>query len=221
MREIVLDTEITGLSPGDGHRICEVACVELLNHVPTGRSFHRYVNPGRPMPEGARAVHGLTDEFLAPQPPFEAIAEELLQFLSEGRLVAHNAEFDIAFLNAELAAIGRPRLTHEFEDTLALARKRYPGAANNLDALCKRFNIDTTAREKHGALIDCQLLASVYLELVGGRQPGLDLAASRFGDGNGERDRIARPPRPHAANPDELALHVAFLAKIKTPIWSQ
>ena len=221
MREIVLDTETTGLSPGEGHRVCEVACVELFNHVPTGRIFHRYVNPGRAMPEGARAVHGLTDEFLAQHPPFEAIAEELMLFLSEGRLVAHNAEFDIAFLNAEFALLGRPQLTHEFEDTLALARKRYPGASNNLDALCKRFNIDTTAREKHGALIDCHLLASVYLELVGGRQPGLDLAASLYGNGGPDRVRPARPPRPHAASPEEYALHVAFLTKIKTPIWSQ
>ena len=221
MREIVIDTETTGLDPNDGHRIVEIACIELMHHVPTGRKFHRYLNPGRDMPADALAVHGITAEFLASQPPFEAIADDLAAFIAGDRLVIHNAEFDLAFLNAELARLGRPPLACPFVDTLAVARRRFPGAPASLDALCRRFVIDLTVREKHGADIDCGLLAQVYIELLGGRQPGLDFAAPGIG-GIAialPQDRPPRPPRPHAASLEELAAHQAMLAAIKTPLW--
>ena len=220
MREIVLDTETTGLEPESGHRICEIAALELLNHVPTGRLFHRYVNPERPMQPEALAIHGLTEEFLAQHPRFEVIAEELLLFVANDRLVIHNAGFDIAFINAELARIGRAAMIIEFEDTLALARKRYPGAPARLDALCRRFAVDNSVRDKHGARRDCELLAAVYLELIGGRQPGLDLTASILTEGHGAiLERPARPPRAFPPSAAELALHRAFLGKLKAPLW--
>lgn len=220
MREIVLDTETTGLDPADGHRIVEIACVELFNHVPTGRVFHRYVNPERDISDEAVAVHGLTGAFLAQHPPFGAVAEELLAFLAGDRLVIHNAEFDLRFLNAEFHRLGLPRLAAECEDTLLLARKRFPGAQASLDALCRRFGIDLTQRTKHNARLDCELLAAVYLELIGGRQPGLDLAAgSEIAVALDAVQRPARPARPHAPSADELDAHAAFLAKIKEPIW--
>ena len=221
MREIVIDTETTGLDPNDGHRIVEIACVELMHHVPTGRKFHCYLNPGRDMPEDALAVHGLTAEFLARQPAFEAIADEFATFIADDRLVIHNAEFDLAFINAELARLGRPALACAFVDTLAVARRRFPGAPASLDALCRRFAIDLTAREKHGADIDCGLLAAVYVELLGGRQPGLDFAAAAVGGTEIvlPQDRPPRPARPHAASIEELAAHQAMLAAIKMPLW--
>jgi DNA polymerase III subunit epsilon len=220
MREVVLDTETTGLDPEAGHRIVELAGVELVNHVPTGRVFHRYVNPERAMPEAALAIHGLGDAFLAQHSAFALVADELLTFLAGDRLVIHNAGFDLAFVNAELARLGREPLEIEFEDTLALARRRYPGAPANLDALCKRFAIDNSAREKHGALLDCELLAAVYLELIGGRQPGLDLAAAALGPGAVRTvERILRPPRRFAPSAAELTRHLEFLAKLKAPIW--
>ena len=222
MREIVLDTETTGLDPADGHRIVEVACVELFNHVPTGRVFHRYVNPERDVSADATAVHGLTAEFLAQHPPFGAIAGELLAFLAGDRLVIHNAEFDLRFLNAELKRLDLPQLFADCEDTLLLARKRFPGAPASLDALCRRFAIDLTQRTKHSARLDCELLAAVYLELVGGRQPGLDLAVAGVIAGTLVAvERPARPPRPHAPSAEELAAHAALLAKIRQPIWMQ
>ncbi len=221
MREIVIDTETTGLDPNDGHRIVEIACVELMHHVPTGRKFHCYLNPGRDMPEDALAVHGLTAEFLASQPAFEAIADEFATFIADDRLVIHNAEFDLAFINAELARLGRPALACAFVDTLAVARRRFPGAPASLDALCRRFAIDLTAREKHGADIDCGLLAAVYVELLGGRQPGLDFAAAAVGGTEIvlPQDRPPRPARPHAASIEELAAHQAMLAAVKGPLW--
>jgi DNA polymerase-3 subunit epsilon len=221
MREIVIDTETTGLDPNDGHRIVEIACVELMHHVPTGRKFHCYLNPGRDMPEDALAVHGLTAEFLASQPAFEAIADEFATFIADDRLVIHNAEFDLAFINAELARLGRPALACAFVDTLAVARRRFPGAPASLDALCRRFAIDLTAREKHGADIDCDLLAAVYVELLGGRQPGLDFAAAAVGGTEIvlPQDRPPRPARPHAASIEELAAHQAMLAAVKAPLW--
>jgi len=220
MREIVLDTETTGLDPDDGHRIAEIAAVELMNHVPTGRVFHRYINPQRLMPDAALAVHGLSDEFLAQHAPFDAVVDEFLVFIGGDRLVIHNASFDLRFINAELARLERPALSVPFEDTLTLARRRYPGAPASLDALCKRFAIDNSARDKHGARLDCELLASVYLELIGGRQPGFDLAASRLGGAAGAMlARPMRPPRHFAPSIAELARHVAFLAKLKAPIW--
>jgi DNA polymerase-3 subunit epsilon len=192
-----------------------------MHHVPTGRKFHCYLNPGRDMPEDALAVHGLTAEFLASQPAFEAIADEFATFIADDRLVIHNAEFDLAFINAELARLGRPALACAFVDTLAVARRRFPGAPASLDALCRRFAIDLTAREKHGADIDCGLLAAVYVELLGGRQPGLDFAAAAVGGTEIvlPQDRPPRPARPHAASIEELAAHQAMLAAVKAPLW--
>jgi DNA polymerase-3 subunit epsilon len=222
MREVVIDTETTGLDPQDGHRIVEIACLELIHHVPTGRRLHRYVNPERDVPADARAVHGLDAEFLAGHPPFAAIAEEVTEFIAGDCLVIHNAEFDLAFLNAELGRAGRFPLAAPFVDTLAVARRRFPGAPNSLDALCRRFAIDLAAREKHGAEIDCSLLAEVYIELLGGRQPGLDFVVSTIAATDvvgAPQGRMPRPPRPHAPSAEELAAHEAMLATIKAPLW--
>ena len=224
MREIVLDTETTGLDPDAGHRIVEIACVELLHRLPTGREFRKYVNPERDMPEAAQAIHGLSTEFLAEQPPFAAIVEEFLEFIGEAPLVIHNAEFDLKFLNAELARLGRPAIdAARAVDTVAVARQRFPGAQASLDALCRRFEIDNSARDLHGALLDCQLLAEVYLELSGGRQPGFDLdpALRAQAQAPGRQERPQRPARPHAPSPEETAAHEALLARMKDPIWHQ
>jgi DNA polymerase III subunit epsilon len=217
MREIVLDTETTGLDPSDGHRIVEIACIELVQHVPTGRSFRRYINPERDMPEDALAVHGLTAEFLARQPPFAAVLDELLAFIGSDPLVIHNAEFDLAFLNAELARLQREPITSGYVDTLAMARRRFPGSPASLDALCRRFGIDLSSRVEHGAEIDCSLLAAVYLELLGGRQPGLDfcLPTALAID----VARVVRAPRPHAPSAEELVAHLAMLKIINEPLW--
>jgi DNA polymerase III subunit epsilon len=217
MREIVLDTETTGLDPRDGHRIVEIACIELVHHIPTGRSFHRYVNPERDMPEDAFAIHGLTAEFLARQPPFAAVLDELQEFIGADPLVIHNAEFDLAFLNAELARLQREPITSGYIDTLAMARRRFPGSPANLDALCRRFAIDLSGRVEHGAEIDCGLLAAVYLELLGGRQPGLDFALPATLALHVAR--IARAPRPHAPSAEELVAHLAMLKTISEPLW--
>jgi DNA polymerase III subunit epsilon len=222
MREVVIDTETTGLEPRDGHRIVEIACLELIHHVPSGRKFHRYVNPERDVPPDALAVHGLDVEFLARHPPFAVIAEELAAFIGSDRLVIHNAEFDLAFINAELARLGRGPLASPFVDTLAVARRRFPGAPANLDALCRRFAIDLSSRDMHGAEIDCSLLAAVYVELLGGRQPGLDFAAGNTAvvDMIGaQQSRTPRPARSHAPSVEELAAHDAMLATIKAPLW--
>ncbi|MGC2201442.1 MAG: DNA polymerase III subunit epsilon [Stellaceae bacterium] len=217
MREIVLDTETTGLDPGEGHRIVEVACIELVHHVPTGRKFHTYVNPEREMPEEALAVHGITAEFLASQPRFGAIVDELLAFIGSDRLVIHNAEFDLAFLNAELARLEREPVGCSFVDTLGLARLRLPGAPASLDALCRRFDIDLSGRAEHGAEIDCTLLAAVYLELLGGRQPGLDFAMPA--NDVIAAERVLRAPRPHFPTADELIAHQVMLRMLTQPIW--
>jgi DNA polymerase III subunit epsilon len=217
MREIVLDTETTGLDPSEGHRIVEIACIELIHHVPTGRKFHRYVNPERDMPNDALAVHGITAEFLASQPPFAAIADELLTFIGPDRLVIHNAEFDIAFLNAELARLSREPITCPFVDTLGLARVRFPGAPASLDALCRRFDIDLSVREEHGAEVDCGLLAAVYLELLGGRQPSLDFVLPS--DVVIAAERVSRPARSHNPSAEELIAHQAMLQLLTNPIW--
>jgi DNA polymerase-3 subunit epsilon len=222
LREIVIDTETTGLDPQAGHRIVEIAAIELVHHVPTGRKFHCYVNPERDMPDDAYAVHGLSAEFLAGHPAFPAVIGDFLAFIGEDPLVIHNAEFDIAFLNAELVRAGLPALSSPCVDTLAMARKRFPGAPASLDALCRRFDIDLTVRDKHGAEIDCGLLAEVYVGLLGGRQPGLDFAMAETAmviQIAEISDRPVRPPRPHAASPEELAAHRALLATISNPLW--
>lgn len=224
MREIVLDTETTGFDPTAGHRLVEIGCVELMNHLPTGRNYHVYINPERDMPEEAFKVHGLSQEFLSDKPLFSALALEFLEFIEDAPLIIHNAEFDMRFLNWELGQLGHPKLIKERAiDTVMMARKAFPGSPANLDALCRRFGIDNTARTKHGALLDAELLAEVYLELIGGREPGLALAAAAknriavYGAGGVERQ--PRPPRPHAASAEELTRHAEFLKQIKDPVW--
>lgn len=221
IREIVMDTETTGLDPAQGHRLVELGAVELINHVPSGRTFHSYLNPERDMPEEAFRIHGLTAEFLAGFPTFPEVAGELLAFLGDGPLVIHNAAFDMRFLNAELARCGRELLPlARARDTLAMAQRRFPGAASSLDALCRRFMIDATARTRHGALLDSELLAEVYLHLIGGRQAGLDLViGGAVGVATIAVARVVRPPRPHAASAEELAAHAAFVARIKDAVW--
>jgi len=223
MREIVLDTETTGLDPAAGHRVVEVACLELAQHMPTGQTFRRYLNPEREMPEEARAVHGLDDAFLAQQQLFADVADEFLAFIGDAPLIIHNAQFDLKFLNAELARLNRPPLVSDRAvDTVSMARRRFPGAQASLDALCRRFGIDNTARNLHGALLDCELLAEVYLELRGGRQPGFDLDPTKQvikADGTQPAARAARPARPHAPSAEESAAHEAMLARLKAPIW--
>jgi DNA polymerase-3 subunit epsilon len=224
MREIVLDTETTGFDPKAGHRIVEVGCVELVNHMPTGQNFQRYINPERDMPSEAQAVHGISSDFLADKPVFAEIVADLLEFLGDSTLVIHNAEFDMKFLNAELARLSFPALPMSRAiDTVIMARRKFPGAQASLDALCRRFEIDNSHREKHGALLDSELLAEVYLELIGGRQPGLELAAEKKTRSSGESVtlvRQAREPRPHAPTPEEEAAHATFLdKKVKNAIW--
>ena len=178
MREIVFDTETTGLNPAGGDRVVEIGCVELFNHIPTGNTFHRYINPERSMPVEAMRVHGLDDRFLSDKPVFAAIAAELVAFIGDAPMIAHNAEFDLAFLNAEFGRCGQPALEPErIVDSLMLARRKHPAGPNSLDALCARYQIDTSQRTLHGALLDSYLLAEVYVELTGGRQIGLELVA--------------------------------------------
>lgn len=221
MREIVLDTETTGLDPLQGHRVVEIGCLELVNHMPTGRSFHVYLNPDRDMPMGAFQVHGLSEEFLSGKPRFPEVVDDFLAFIDDGVLIAHNASFDMAFLNAELQRASRPLIPGErVIDTLALARRKFPGANNSLDALCRRFNVDNSSRTLHGALLDSELLAEVYLELIGGRQPGLVLSVQATQVSIAVQRNI-RPPRPHVPTGEELAAHAAFVAKIANALWLQ
>lgn len=230
MREIVLDTETTGLEPSEGHRLVEIGCVELINHVTTGRTFHVYINPQREVEAEAAAVHGLTTEFLSDKPVFAEVVNDFRAFIGDDKLVIHNATFDMRFLNHELTMHGFPSMPSERAiDTLAMVRKRFPGAPASLDALCRRFGIDNSGRTLHGALLDAQLLAEVYLELQGGRQPGLILAENGSGSGadagglamapirKGER----REPRVFTALPEELEAHAAMVARLKNPIWEK
>ncbi len=220
MREVVLDTETTGLNPRQGDRIVEIGCIELIDGIPSGQHFHTYLNPERDMPPGAFAVHGLSSDFLADKPLFAAVADEFLAFVGEAKLIIHNAPFDIGFLNAELERLGRAGLTlDQAIDTVLLARQAFPGAQANLDALCKRFGIDLTNRTLHGALKDADLLARVYLELTGGRQAGLDLGGTVTTQAVAA-ERTVRPARPHAPTASEVEAHALFLAKISSPIWS-
>lgn len=222
MREIVFDTETTGLDPADGHRLVEFAGIELVNRVATGRQLHFHCNPERRMPAEAEAVHGLSDAFLADKPLFTAMADRMLDFMGDAILVAHNAPFDMRFLNAELDRAGRPRISDaRVVDTLELARKALPGAKHSLDALCLRFGIDRSLRVRHGALIDAGLLADVYVELTGGRQIGLGLEPVREAAVPGPLARTVRPARPFAVPADELAAHAAFVAAMKDPLWAR
>jgi DNA polymerase-3 subunit epsilon len=225
MREIVFDTETTGLNPATGDRMVEIGCVEILNRVETGRHYHCYFNPEREMPFEAEAVHGLSTIFLSDKPRFPDKADELLDFIADSPLVAHNASFDFGFLNHELQKCGRPAVSmHRMVDTLTLARSKHPGAKHSLDALCVRFGVDRSHRVKHGALLDAQLLAQVYVELTGGRQIGLGLvadagAAALPQSAGPVTAREPRPPRPHAAVAEELERHRAFIAQLINPLW--
>lgn len=226
MREIVLDTETTGFEPGEGHRLVEIGAVELFNHVPTGRTYHQYINPDRAMPAEAFAVHGLGDDFLRDKPRFAEVAQAFLDFIADSRLVIHNAAFDMKFLNAELAWARLPPIPMEQAlDTLAVARRKFPGSPATLDALCRRFGIDNSAREKHGALLDSELLAEVYLELTGGRQPDFALGALPERSEQGQIDTAWRPtPRPVVLAPRitdaEAEAHRAFVAGLgEGAIW--
>ena len=229
MREIVFDTETTGVNPATGDRMVEIGCVELINRCPTGREYHAYFNPERPMPSEAEAVHGLSSIFLSDKPLFAHSCEELLEFIGDSPLIAHNAGFDFGFLNAELAACGRdPVCLSRMICTLVMARSKHPGSKHSLDALCTRFGVDRSARVKHGALLDAQLLAQVYVELTGGRQIGLSLIADSAPSetvatdiiSNGLAQQNRRPARPHSASVDELAAHTQFLSLIKEPVWA-
>ncbi|MGB7405216.1 MAG: DNA polymerase III subunit epsilon [Pacificimonas sp.] len=229
MREIIFDTETTGLDPNGGDRVCEIGAVELNGLIPTGRVFHKLINPERPMPAEATRVHGHTDNDLRDQPRFSEIAEEFAVFIGDDtRLIAHNAPFDVGFLDAELVRVGRPKLEPKrIVDTLALARKKFPGAKLNLDALCNRFGIDLSRRVKHGALLDAELLADVYVELSGGRQRGMSL------DSDPAPTNVAKPvtgdalpartwPERHfAVSAEEDARHRAFVAKLANPVWDR
>jgi DNA polymerase-3 subunit epsilon len=226
MREIVLDTETTGMDPYTGDKLVEIGCVELLNHVPTGKTYHQYINPERDVPAEAVAVHGLTFDKLKNEPVFAQVYTDFLEFVGDARLVIHNAEFDMKFINAELQAVGHSPIPYtRVTDTLAIARKKFPGSPASLDALCRRFGVDNSNRTFHGALLDSELLAEVYLELMGGRQHGLGLGSDAPGDKAGPvsvmaaRERPFREPRPHAASADEIAAHGEMLDKMKDPLW--
>jgi DNA polymerase-3 subunit epsilon len=228
MREIVLDTETTGFEPEQGDRIVEIGAVELLNHVPTGRTYHQYINPQRAMPAEAFAVHGLGDDFLRDKPLFAEIVDEFRAFVDGARLVIHNAAFDVKFLNAELGWCKRPLLPADCAiDTLEIARRRFPGSPASLDALCRRFGIDNAARTLHGALLDSEILAEVYLELIGGKQPDFGLAAPGQGSGPGvaETDWRPRPrpkPLPARLSETEKAAHAALVEKLgETALWNR
>ena len=251
-REIVLDTETTGIDPKDGHRIIEIGALEMDNHMPTGKQLHLYINPERDIDAGAVAIHGLTSEFLADKPVFADIVDEFLNFVGDSPMVIHNAPFDMGFVNAELARLARaPLPMTQAVDTLPMARKKFPGAQANLNALCRRFEIDNSHRDLHGALIDADLLAAVYVELLGGRQPGLSLEAAsaqndlaqnnpaqnnparhaqgagRPADSDMDNDAFSlhadstRFERPHEPTPDERAAHATLVARIPDAIWSR
>lgn len=243
VREVALDTETTGFDPAEGHRLAEIGAIEMIDGKITGRAFHVYVNPGRDMPQGAFKVHGLSEMFLAAMPPFKAVIRPFLDFLGESRLVIHNAAFDLKFINAELAEHGRNPLANEAVDTLVMTRKRFPGAPATLDALCRKFGIDSkSVRSVHGALVDATLLARVYQHLGHAdkafalgmqRQAGFGFTTAVDQGGrrsNGQDDPDAgpvavtvRPPRPHlgAPHPDEVAAFAAFAAKLKAPVWTK
>lgn len=230
MREIVFDTETTGMDPFEGDRLVEIGAVELVNHLPTGKTLQLYINPERDVPPEAVAVHGITNEFLADKPVFSQVYTDFLDFIGDdSKLVAHNAEFDMKFLNYQLEHVGhKPIGSNRVVDTLVIARKKFPGSPANLDALCRRFNIDNTSRTFHGALLDSELLAEVYLELLGGRQRGFGLLdenkATENGNGaqaveNAVCERPYREPRPHAPKAEELLAHKEFLNELTDPLW--
>jgi len=222
MRQVILDTETTGLDPRSGDRVIEVAAIELFNFMPTGATFHRVIDPERDVPEESTRIHGFTAEMLKGKPRFADIAEDLLAFLGQDEIVAHNAPFDFGFLDAELVRAKRPRLDRaRMVDSLDIAKRRYPGLPNSLDALCRRLGVDNSMRGTHNALLDVKLLADVFLQLMGGKQPGLDLARETM-----RREVEALPaarvdwrPRPILVKPEEAAAHAAFVARLKGALW--
>lgn len=226
MREIVLDTETTGLDPMNGDRIVEIGCVELINHVQTGKTYHQYINPERSISQEVVNVHGLTEEFLSDKPVFKEIADDFLDFVGDSVLVIHNAAFDLKFLNAELNWAERPSLSQcPVVDTLLIARKKFPGSRVNLDELCKRFNIDNSSRSVHGALLDSQLLAEVYLELLGGKEPDF-LSKKKENTDNSlnlkeKKEKVLRPARTFPISDAEAEAHQAFLETIKNNLWEE
>ena len=229
MREIVLDTETTGLDPKDGHRIVEIGAVELYNHVPTGNEYHQYINPLISMPDQAFAIHGLSDEFLSDKPKFSEIAKEFLDFIGSAKLVIHNAAFDIKFINAELKSIDEEEITFDrATDTLAIARKKFPGSPASLDSLCRRFKIDNSERVVHGALLDSQILAEVYLELVGGKQPDFALNIANISNENNnsifnqKRAQVRKEKLKSRLTTEEKANHESFIKKLgDSSMWSK
>ena len=227
MREIIFDTETTGLNPAGGDRLVEIGCIELVNRCETGRTYHAYFNPDRPMPSEAEMVHGLSDVFLSDKPRFHEKVDELLEFIADSPLVAHNASFDFGFLNSELQRCARdPVCMSRMIDTLMLARSKHPGAKHSLDALCTRFGVDRSQRVKHGALLDAQLLSQVYVELTGGRQIGLSLGVATAtveieSVATAKVERVVRPPRPHAASEEERTRHRSFIARLTSPLWER
>ena len=232
IREIVLDTETTGLSPEEGHRIIEIGALELINHMPTGQKLHLYINPERAIDEAAEAVHGISSAFLADKPVFTDVMDEFLTFIGQDKMIIHNASFDMGFINAELKRAGQALLPSDRAiDTLMMARRKFPGAQASLDALCRRFEIDNSHRDLHGALIDADLLAEVYIELIGGRQPdlGLSMQSTPANAANNTQDEAAfeirqgpiREAREFKASSEELAHHDEFLKSISDPIWNR
>ena len=222
MREIVLDTETTGLDPKMGHRLVEIGAIELINHTPTGVNYQTYINPERDVDPGAQEIHGLTNEFLKQHPAFGDISTEFINFLSDSTLIIHNAPFDLAFINMELSRLGvAPISSERVIDTLVLARKKFPGAQANLDALCRRFAIENRHRELHGALVDAALLADVYIELIGGKEPTLGLSAKKSKMVADDTARVYQNPRSFPVSEEELELHRAFVETLKNPIWDK
>ncbi len=225
MREIVLDTETTGMDPEDGHKIIEIGCVELDNHLPSGKTLQLYINPERDIPPEATAVHGITDEFIKDKPVFSEVFDQFLEFIGDGKLVIHNAEFDMKFINSELGKVGhQPIPWTQVKDTLTMARQKFPGSPANLDALCRRFGIDNTERTYHGALLDSELLSEVYLELLGGRQHGLVLAEEKTADEKAEAQKAQRKfrePREHKVSAEELATHTEMVEKLDDALWKK
>ncbi|RFB78110.1 DNA polymerase III subunit epsilon [Methylovirgula sp. 4M-Z18] len=226
MREIILDTETTGLDPNKGDRLVEIGCVEIVNQIPSGQTYHVYINPERDMPMEAFNVHGLSSEFLSDKPVFTAVVDDFLAFISNARLVIHNAEFDMRFINAELKRAGRETIGMEnVVDTLAIARRKHPGAPNNLDALCQRYRIDNSRRTKHGALMDAEILAEVYAELSGGRQAALGLSSNVVAmrqEAGKSRVKTRPTPLPPRVTDEELAAHRTFVATLgEQSIWAQ
>ena len=227
MREIVLDTETTGLDPAQGHRVIDIGCVELINHMPTGRTFQVYINPERQMEQEVIDVHGITNEFLKDKPKFNEIVDKFIEFIgSDSKLVIHNAPFDMKFLNAELKQCGRPQLSYDrVIDTLVMARQKYPGSRVNLNDLCKRFNVDLSSRTVHGALVDSELLAQVYLELIGGREPNFalnnHLSVQQKQVSSASTPKTFHEPRNFTVSEEELAAHDEFMKKIPDNLWSE